>query len=330
MLKIETKIKQSCRPTGTNKNENLIPPNPPLVKGGRGDFRTKGVTKGVICLFFFFFIPSISHGLPSISEKRPVNLDYQEKFSDSAGFLIAKEGSFVAQKEKDDMILIPAGNFLMGYDHRMPDEKPMHKVYLKSFYIDKYEVTNKKYEKFVNATGRKPPFLWRKRNGRYPYRKGDHPVTFVDWYDAGAYCRWAGKRLPTEQEWEKTARGTDGRMFPWGNRFDPEKANTPQSMIGDTTPVGSFPEGRSPYGVYDMSGNVWEWTNSWYKPHPGNKKPGENYGEKFRVVKGGSWVDCSFYKCGLSAPSFNRGFFLPKTKNKGFGFRCAKSVKGNK
>jgi iron(II)-dependent oxidoreductase len=130
-------------------------------------------------------------------------------------------------------------------------------------------------------------------------------------------------------EWEKAARGSDGRIYPWGNDFDINKVNSPVrwttlKIDGDTTPVGAFAEGVSPYGAYDMSGNVWEWTASWYTAYPGNTQPNENYGEKYKTLKGGSWWDCSFYKCGVSAPSFNRGFFLRKTKNKSFGFRCAK------
>lgn len=231
--------------------------------------------------------------------------------------------------EPNPMALIPAGKFIMGYDDRMPDEGPAHKVYLKSFWIDRYEVTNAQYKKFIDATHRRSPSHFRNRT--YPPGKANHPVTEVTWYDAVAYCKWAGKRLPSDQEWEKAARGTDGRMFPWGNEFDINKANTPQRWMalrqeGDTLPVGSFPGGASPYGVYDMSGNVWEWTSSWYKAYPGNKHPSENYGEIYKTLKGGSWWDCTFYKCGISAPVFNRSFFIRTTHNKSFGFRCAKDA----
>ena len=224
------------------------------------------------------------------------------------------------------MVLIPAGPFVMGWDDRLPDEGPSHVVTLPAYYIDLYEVTNLQYKAFIDATGRRSPAHFRNRT--YPAGKADHPVTYVTWYDARDYCTWAGKRLPTEAEWEKAARGTDGRMFPWGNEFNINYANTPQRWArlgreGDTTPVGAFPQGRSPYGLYDMSGNVWEWTASWYQPHPGNTHPSESYGEKYKVLKGGSWWDCSFYKCGISAPVFNRAFFLRSTRNKSFGFRCA-------
>lgn len=230
----------------------------------------------------------------------------------------------------NDMVLVPAGEFIMGTNSRLPDEGPEHKVTLKAFYIDKYEVTNLQYRKFNNETHRRSPSHF--RNRAFPAGKADHPVTYVSWEDADAYCRWAGKRLPTDQEWEKAARGPDGRMFPWGDEFDITRANTPVrwkqlSMFGDTTPVGAFSKGASPYGIMDMSGNVWEWTASWYKAYPNNKVASESYGERYKTLKGGSWFDCSFYNCGISAPVFNRAFFAKKVKNDSFGFRCAKDVK---
>lgn len=229
----------------------------------------------------------------------------------------------------NEMALISAGEFIMGTDKRLPDEGPQHKVMLPAFHIDLYEVTNLQYKKFNDAVQRRSPRHWRNRT--FPEGKADHPVVYVSWEDAGAYCRWAGKRLPTDQEWEKAARGADGRMFPWGEEFDTARANTSlrwqeTGQSGDTTPVGTFEMGRSPYGLYDVSGNVWEWTDSWYKPYPDNQTPSESYGERYKTLKGGSWFDCSFYKCGISAPVFNRAFFAKKVKNDSFGFRCAKDA----
>lgn len=224
------------------------------------------------------------------------------------------------------MVLIPAGPFRMGSNDRLADEGPEYTVTLPDYWIDRYEVTNLQYKAFIDATGHRSPSHFRNRT--YPKGKVDHPVTFVSWYDARDYCRWAGKRLPTEEEWEKAARGSDGRIYPWGNEFGIERANTPVRWArlgrqGDTTPIGAFPSGASPYGLEDMSGNVWEWTSSWYLPHPGNTQPSENYGHIYKVLKGGSWWDCSFYKCGISAPTFNRSFFNPRVRNSSFGFRCA-------
>lgn len=226
------------------------------------------------------------------------------------------------------MITIPAGKFLRGTNERLPDEGPQHELFVETFSIDRYEVTNLQYQRFLNKVKRPPPkhFV----NGAAPTGKADHPVTYVSWYDAKAYCEWAGKRLPSDIEWEKAARGSDGRVYPWGNEFSIDKANSPVrwtslKLVGDTTPVGAFEQGKSVYGVYDMSGNVWEWTSSRYLPYPGNTRKSENYGGNYRTLKGGSWWDCSFYQCGISAPVYNRSFFHPKTKNSSFGFRCAKS-----
>lgn len=225
------------------------------------------------------------------------------------------------------MVLIPAGVFYRGTDERLADEGPRHLIDLPAYWIDQFEVTNFQYARFLREARRRGPDHF--DNGEPPAGKADHPVTFVSWFDADRYCRWAKKRLPTDQEWEKAARGADARVFPWGNEFVMHAANTPvrwQSLqqAGDTTPVGAFPAGQSPYGLFDMSGNVWEWTASWYTAYPGNTRPNENYGEKYRTLKGGSWWDCSFYKCGISAPVYNRAFFNPRVQNASFGFRCAK------
>jgi len=233
-------------------------------------------------------------------------------------------------KDPNPMVRVQAGAFTMGSNTRMPDEGPLHTAKLKTFLIDKYEVTNLQYQRFIEATGRHSPQHFQNRT--FPQGKIDHPVTYVSWYDAKAYCEWAGKRLPSDAEWEKAARGTDGRTFPWGDEFDVNNANTPArwqslSQEGDTTPVGAFPSGVSPYGLHDMAGNVWEWTDSWYRQYPGNTHPSENYGEHYKTLKGGSWWDCSFYQCGLSAPVYNRSFFDRQTKNSSFGFRCAKDEK---
>ncbi|MFY9270191.1 MAG: formylglycine-generating enzyme family protein [Candidatus Manganitrophaceae bacterium] len=247
-----------------------------------------------------------------------------------------KEEKIIEQQ----LILIPEGPFMMGNNGRPTgegagdeDEQPEHRVTIKKpYYLDLYETTNAHYQRFVTAGGTEPPLHW--RNGTYPSGKANHPVVYVSWYDADAFCRWAGKRLPTEEEWEKGARGGDGRHFPWGSDYDFKKANTPQYWLskgvdvakGDTMPVGSFEDGKSPYGLYDMSGNVYEWVSDWYLPYPGNQFPNIHYGQKNKVLRGGSWFDCLSYGCGLSAPSYNRSRFTPEIKNKGFGFRCAQDA----
>ena len=228
-------------------------------------------------------------------------------------------------KGPKDMVLVPAGEFTMGANDWWPKSQPAHKLNMDSFYIDIYEVTNKRYMVFVDATGRLAPTHW--AGGSIPPGKENHPVVYVTWADADAFCKWEGKRLPTEVEWEKAARGPEGNTFPWGDKFDRNKGNTPQYGNQDTMPVGSFENGKSYYGIYDMAGNAFEWTENWFKPYAGNNHPDENYGEKYKVLKGGSWYDCTYYKCGISAPAFNRIFFHPMTKNNNFGFRCAKDAK---
>ena len=159
------------------------------------------------------------------------------------------------------MVLVPAGEFLFG--------KTKDKLSLDSFYIDKFPVTNQRYRKFVRGTGHRVPFTdakWAKNLNwglkNYPKGKAKHPVVLVSFDDAVAYCKWAGKKIPTEEQWEKAARGTDGRAYPWGDEFDEKKCNTLFSRIEATTPVDKYPQGASPYGCYDMAGNAWEWTIS--------------------------------------------------------------------
>lgn len=221
------------------------------------------------------------------------------------------------------MVLIPAGPFIMGSDTDEPDETPRREVDLPAFEIDIFEVTNAQFAVFVEETGYKTDaeksgdMSWR---DFYTEGKDNHPVVKVSWFDAVAYCQWAGKRLPTEAEWEKAARGTDGRIYPWGNEWDPTKANSYEAGIRDTTAVGSFGAGASPYGVYDMAGNVWEWTADWYLPYPGSTYRDPFYGERFRITRGGGWFD--------EAPQLrasNRNSTSPTAANDDLGFRCARS-----
>ena len=221
------------------------------------------------------------------------------------------------------MALIPGGEFVMGSNERWDDEAPEYIESVDAFYIDLYEVTNADYKKFTLDTNRETPYHW--PNGKIQKNNENHPVIYVNWFDANEYCKWRGKRLPKEQEWEKAARGTNGNIYPWGNVWTIDKSNHPYKGSTGTESVGSYPNGRSPYGLYDMSGNVWEWVDSFYLPHPGNTITRGEYGKDKRVLKGGSWFDCLSYGCGLSAPTFNRSFFTPEVKNNSFGFRCAKS-----
>ncbi|MBI5650689.1 MAG: twin-arginine translocase TatA/TatE family subunit [Chloroflexi bacterium] len=216
------------------------------------------------------------------------------------------------------MILIPAGEFLrgtsdadilemnlrFGWDTKsFEDEKPQRKIDLDAYYISETPVTNEDYKKFVDATGYKVPDHWDKNWRTFPTGKDNHPVVNVTWDDANAYARWAGCRLPTEAEWEKAARGTDGRRYPWGNEFDATRCNSYESEIGDTTPVGEYSlrGGNSPYGIKDMAGNVWEWCADWYdaeyyKNSPARNPKGSETGN-FRVVRGGTFAGSWDVRC---------------------------------
>jgi formylglycine-generating enzyme required for sulfatase activity len=221
-----------------------------------------------------------------------------------------------------DMVDIPAGPFTMGSDKGAPEDAPAHQVDVAAFKMDKFEVTNADFAAFVKATGyqtyaeQKGLASWKDQAGA---GKDNHPVTMVTWDDAAAYCKWAGQRLPTEAEWEKAARGTDGRTFPWGNDWDPAKANVKDAGLRGTAAVGSFGAGASPYGVEDMAGNVWEWTADWYQPYPSNTTKDAYYGEKFRVTRGGGWFDEQ-----AQVTTFTRNAAAPaKTTSDDLGFRCA-------
>lgn len=233
----------------------------------------------------------------------------------------------------EGMVYIPQGWFLMGSnenDGRLGmavgvDEIPRHSVWLEGFYIDKYEVSVGEFRKFMLTTNRKVPRIWSVEDWQdmYPKPEDNHPMSGVTWYDADEYCRWVGKRLPTEAEWEKAARGTDGRQFPWGNDLgvpgNNMKANTLEAWISWTMPGGSYPEGVSPYGVHDMAGNVMEWTSSWYQVHPGSGLKREAFGEKYKVLKGGSWENPAI----PFSRSAHRHAVSPIWDHPAHGFRCA-------
>jgi len=210
-----------------------------------------------------------------------------------------------------EFVLIPAGEFTMGANDQMNREVPAHQVYLEAYYIGKYPVTNAQYRRFVAATGHKAPEHW--QGGSIPAGKEDHPVVYVSWYDAQACCQWlAGEtgyalRLPTEAEWEKAARGTDGRTFPWGEEREKTRCNNHLLYLNDTTPVQQYsPQGDSPYGVADMAGNAYEWVSSAmddypYDPHDGREDLEARWP---RVRRGGSFS--SFWNSARTSFRTNR------------------------
>jgi len=222
----------------------------------------------------------------------------------------------------DIMIEIPAGPFTMGSDAGNEDEAPAHEVDLPAFEIDKFEVTNADFAQFAEATGYQTDAEkeGRTKNWRDAAEgKGNHPVVYVSWNDAMAYCQWLGKRLPSEAEWEKAARGTDGRMYPWGNEWDPSKANVKDTGLRGTVAVGSFGAGASPYGVEDMAGNVWEWTADWYEAYPSSNYQSDYFGQRFRVQRGGGWFETAEW-----VRTTFRNANSEVAANDDLGFRCAR------
>jgi len=189
--------------------------------------------------------------------------------------------------DDNPLIKIPGGTFKSG-----PDGKS---ATVSEFYIDKFEVTNKEFKKF-------------KKGFTYPAGKDNHPVAEITYFDAKAYCKSLGQRLPTQLEWEKAARGTDGRIYPYGNDYDAEKANTFDSGAGDTVAVGSYKNGKSPYGVMDMSGNVAEWVASWADKN-----------KQYRLLMGGSFFDDD-----VRTKTYSSNSSIPDDTHPFYGFRCAK------
>ncbi len=223
------------------------------------------------------------------------------------------------------MLQMPAGTFLMGNNAGADDERPERLVTMPAYQIDRYEVTVGEFREFVSATNHRTsaelegkPFgeTWRVDavGSRF-----DHPVRYVSWWDADKYCRWLGKRLPTEAEWEYAARGNDGRLYPWGNDFDPARVAPP----ADTTPVGFYLDNRSPIGAYDMAGNVWEWVNDWYRPdyyaQNENDNPQGPPQADQRVIRGGSFTNPP-----ADLRVTRRIKADPNSSHRDVGFRCAK------
>jgi formylglycine-generating enzyme required for sulfatase activity len=238
-----------------------------------------------------------------------------------------------------ELVLIPAGEFLMGSPRGHVEQiiaqglikgwveraLPQHRLHLPDYCIAQTPVTNAQYLAFVQATSHTTPEHW--KGGKPPAGKEDHPVVCVKWHDATAYCNWlaevTGKayRLPSEAEWEKAARGTDGRIYPWGDEWDATRCNSWEGGPGDTTPVGQYsPRGDSPYGCVDMVGNVWEWTLSLFKGYPYDPENGREElkagDDIHRVLRGGSWLNNPGYaRCAF------RSWLDPADFNNFLGFR---------
>jgi sulfatase modifying factor 1 len=228
---------------------------------------------------------------------------------------------------KEEMVTIPAGPFVRGTTSGGFDEQPQRTIYLDTFSIDRHEVTNYQYQQFVLATGHRkagPPSRYAKSIGKM--RGTNQPVVYVSWDDAMEYCQWKGKRLPTEAEWEKAMRGSDGRLWPWGDQEKVDGANWARVQDGYdvTARVGTFQTDKSPYGVMDGAGNVIEWVADWYqesyyKDAPEKNPPSPEYGT-YRVMRGGGYTTT-----GADLRITSRSKMVPDFRDETIGFRCAVS-----
>ena len=230
--------------------------------------------------------------------------------------------------DNKDMVLIPKGEFTMGSNEHSDEVR--HQVVLDAYLLDKFETSNARYKEFMRATGHPAPAYWDDPR----LSKPEQPVVGVSWTDANAFCKWDGKRLPTEAEWEKAAKGPEGdNHYPWGHHLDPKKANYGQN-VGRTMPVDSYPDGVSGYGIYNMAGNVFEWVDDWYDPkyyktsnalNPKGADKGYNFANQgpVKVLRGGSWLAPE-----TSLHTSHRFWNQPENNSYGvgLGFRCAKSV----
>jgi len=261
-----------------------------------------------------------------------------------------------------DMVFIPAGHFIFGTDKKdeagdllamgVPkplylDERPQQKVFLKGFYIDKNEVTNLRYKNFIDDLPNHPKFKtlaenlgsyaqpqhW--ENGTFLDGRAHHPVVWVTWYDAANFCDWAGKRLLTEKEWERAARGTEGREYPWGQAFEPDRANLPDKAgaKNNLLPVGSFPRGTTPSGLNDLVGNVWEWVNNDYAPYSGNSYTHVDFDRGYKVLRGASQANIGHFPGDFYfkiLKEFSRAgyrqYSAPEIAAPDVGFRCVSSA----
>jgi iron(II)-dependent oxidoreductase len=284
-----------------------------------------------------------SSRIRAAGEDIAIHEENEERKNQAAGYSVAEADALLTKEqwqELDSTVLVPAGKFLMGTDLKSADSAshPQHSVYLKAYRIDKYLVTNAQYARFIAATGHRPPSAW--KNGKIQQAELMYPVTLVNWYDASAYAKWAGKRLPTEAEWEKAARGTDGRRWPWGNQMDPARLNTYYN-VGSATNVTAYANGVSPYGVYDMAGNVDEWVEDDFLPYKGTDAAADVFQGKvarvlnaqdralnmsdmvpvkqqYKVLRGGSWKGDPF-----STATYHRDYSWANYASDFYGFRCA-------
>lgn len=269
---------------------------------------------GVIGLYFVFFSGSTP---PPVAVNTPKATTSPKITPKATPTPVLPEEKIIPVVEAK-MINIPAGEYEIGSNEGKDPEKPTHKVKIDAFQIDIREVTKEEYAQFIQATGYKPPSSW---SGGKLRGNGKEPVSDVSWDDATAYAKWAGKRLPTEEEWEVAASGKDHYLYPWGNNWENGRANTKEASTNSVLPAGASPKGLSPFGLYDMCGNVWEWTSSEPDAYPGSSFKVDNP-KDFKVIRGGSYMDVQ-----AVVRTYSRNWVEANRTNAALGFRCAKDVK---
>jgi len=273
-----------------------------------------------------------------VKKREPYKQDYsQHWYNEKRDY----KKEITTEPDKREMVLVPDGKFIFGSNHGEEDESPEQTLYQKGFYIDRYEVSNSDYYRYMIETNGAPPVAW--KGVKYPAGEGDFPV-LVSWHQAASYAAWAKKRLPTEIEWEKAARGMKKgkkytnipEVYPWGSSFDPElcngapywKKHGKKGQYSGIMSVTSFAtKDRSPFGAVNMAGNVMEWTSSWYQPYKGNFKVKGEYGTQYRVIRGGTW-----FSEGRELRVTNRKFGgIPDLyRDNTAGFRCVRDIVSEK
>lgn len=278
----------------------------------------------------FLFVVLACAAMPIVAIMRGTTTTPYEKSATEATPESEGEADLALGNEEPleaEMVVIPAGPFIRGTNDGGFDEQPQRTIFLEAFSIDRYEVTNHHYQQFVTATGhRKPGLPSRYAKSGSKVRGVNQPVVYVSWEDAEEYCRWRGKRLPTEAEWEKAMRGADGRTWPWGNEEQPRNANWARVQDGHevSARVGTFVSDKSPYGVMDGAGNVIEWVDDWYhetyyKNSPDRNPSSPEHGT-YRVLRGGGYTTT-----GLDIRITSRSKMMPDFRDETIGFRCALS-----
>ena len=311
----------------------------------------------IVAVLFVLLVICLASGVMRTRQNKSVSFDNEIELLRQ---LAASDDTKLAEVLDRSIVSIAAGDFMMGSDTGRDDEHPRHSVYLDAYEMDRYEITNTQYRRFLQETGRKAPLYW--VGNEYRPGQADYPVVGVSWEDADAYCQWAGKHLPTEAEWEKACRGTDGRLYPWGNTWEPHRANIDVSgralrpasqtesepTVWDVAwqllrvtparpqepglrPVGSYPDGASPSGVMDLVGNASEWVWDWYNWSDYSQIPARNprvSGPPWNhCVRGSPWHDpvgtANWVQSmsRCSARSSSHEVQDPRT-----GFRCARSI----